>query len=298
MVPISACIPTKDRPEELKKCIKSLLAQTTLPSEIIIIDDGQLDVAPFREIIEPRTNFKYFRKDKPSLSASRNLAKEIALNDLILFLDDDVVLTPDFIQNIYKIFEEDINGEIGAVGGIELNVKKKNPFVVFYKRLFFLDCGKPGVIMPWGFQTAASYGIDTITQVMWLTGAMSCFRRELLKKFPFEEFHGGRNALEDIEFGWKVWNKYRGQKYKFIVTPHAKAYHYRSPVSRDKMYIRGFKQAYNRCWIFNRHGSKSLQNIVFFCWAMTGHILAMIITGRIEMAIGSVKGIVSFLTGE
>ncbi|HIK38822.1 MAG: glycosyltransferase family 2 protein [Geminocystis sp.] len=297
MVPISVCIPTKDRPEELKKCIDSVLAQTTLPREIVIIDDGQLDVAPLREVIELKTGFKYFKKDKPSLSASRNLAKEIARSELILFLDDDVVLEPDYIQNIYKVFEEDVNREIGAVGGIEINSKRESPLAMFYKRLFFLHCGKPGVIMPWGFQTGA-HGIDTITQVMWLTGAISCFRKELLIQFPFEEFHGGRNALEDIEFAWRVWNKYKGQKYKFLVNPHARAYHYHSPVSREKSYVTGYKQAYNRLWIFNKHGEKTFQNITLFCWAMTGQILKMAATGRIEMAIGSVRGIISFLTGK
>lgn len=46
-LPISICIPTKDRPEELKRCIKSILEQTVLPSEIVIIDDGNLDADVF-----------------------------------------------------------------------------------------------------------------------------------------------------------------------------------------------------------------------------------------------------------
>jgi len=37
---ISVVVPTKDRPENLKRAISSLFIQTILPDEIIIINDG------------------------------------------------------------------------------------------------------------------------------------------------------------------------------------------------------------------------------------------------------------------
>jgi glycosyltransferase involved in cell wall biosynthesis len=289
-LPISVCIPTKDRPGELKRCIKSILEQTVLPAEIIIIDDGNLDQTVYIQIIEPFTGFKYFKKGKPSLSASKNITKTLASEDLILILDDDTLLDKEYIQNIYEVFKKDINKEIGIVGGIVINRKKKNWFEKLYRRLFFLDNGKPGLLLPWGFQTGFN-GIYEDTLVEWISGGISCFRREVLEEFSFEEFHGGRNVFEDVEFGWKV---LKSKNYKIIITPSARLYHFHSPHNRETMLITGFKEGYNRCWIFNKHCEKSFKNLIFFWWATIGFTLGMIGTRRINMAKGYIKGSVSF----
>jgi GT2 family glycosyltransferase len=285
--PISVCIPTMNRPEELKRCIKSILEQSALPDEIIIIDDANLDQTIYRQIIEPFTGFKYFKKDKPSLSASKNLAKGLASNDLILILDDDTVLEKDYIQNIYKIFTNDTKKDIGIVGGIAINRKNRTSFEKIYKRIFLLDNGKPGRLLPWGFQT----GFDNIaedTHVQWVSGSNSFFRKEVLEDFSFEEFHGGRNVFEDIEYGYRV-----SKRYKLVVTPKARLYHFHSFV-RESLFISGFKEAYNRCCIFNKHCEKNFINIILFWWAMIGFILGMIGIGRFKMALGNLKGIISF----
>jgi GT2 family glycosyltransferase len=98
--------------------------------------------------------------------------------------------------------------------------------------------------------------------------------------------------LEDVEFGWKV---LKSKKYKIIVTPFAKLYHYHPSTNKEEMFNTGFKQAYNRCWIFKNHCDKNLKNRIFFCWAMIGHILGMAGTGKFSWAAGNFKGIISFL---
>jgi glycosyltransferase involved in cell wall biosynthesis len=285
--PISVCIPTKDRPEELKRCLESILNQNFLPTEIIIIDDGNLDSLFFKKIIEPHIVFKYFKKDKPNLSASKNLAKNLASNDLILIVDDDTVLERDYLQNIFNILNNDIKKEIGIIGGSIINSKKRSLFKKIYMRVFLLDNGKPGRLLPWGFQTGFN-GIYEDTLVEWISGGISCFRREVLEEFSFEEFHGGRNVFEDIEYGYKV-----SKRYKLIVTPKARLYHFHSP-NREGMFITGFKETYNRCWIFNKHCEKNFINIILFWWAMIGFILGMTGMGRFKMALGNLKGIISF----
>jgi GT2 family glycosyltransferase len=290
-LPISVCIPTKDRPEELKRCIESVLEQTVLPAEIIIIDDGNLDQLVYKQIIEPHARFIYFKKDKPSTAASRNLAKSLTSNNLILMLDDDTALDKEFIKNISKIFNKDINKEIGIVGGIIVNRKRKSWFDMLYRRLFLLDNGNPGRLLPWGFQTGFNGLVQDII-VDWVSTCAACFRRDVLEEFFFEELEGGRNALEDVEFSWKV---FKSKKYKMIVTPAARLYHYHSSTHREAMFNTGFKQAFKRCWIFKKYCDRTLKNTMLFGWAMTGHILGMIGTGRLKTALGNIGGIISFL---
>jgi GT2 family glycosyltransferase len=287
-LPISVCIPTKDRPEELKRCIRSILHQSSLPAEIVVIDDGNLDPTLSRKMVEPYAHFQYFKKDKPSLSSSKNLTKALATTDLILILDDDTVLDTRYIESIFEIFRKDENKEVGVAGGIVINAKRKTRLEILFKKVFLLDNGKPGCLLPWGFHTGF-HGIDRDTQVQWVSGGNSCFRREVMEEFSFEEFRGGRNALEDVEFGWKV-----SKKYKMILTPKARLCHYHSPTSRESMFDTGVKQAYNRCWIFVKHGDMSYKNLIFFCWAMIGHILGLLATGRSKMALGNITGLLSF----
>lgn len=289
-LPISFCIPTKDRPEDLKKCLKSIFAQTALPHEIVIIDDGNLNQAAFREIIEPATNFKYFKKDKPSLSASKNLIKNLASNDLIFICDDDIVLDTDFIQNIFEIFERDTKKEVGIVGGVMVNRKNKNLIERIFRRIFLLDNGKPGRLLPWGFQTGYYHTITKDEKVDWVSGGAACFRKEVLKEFNFEEFLGGRNALEDVEFGYKTMNKYTS-----IVTPKSKFHHFHSLSGREAKFTIGFKEAYNRCWIFKKHVKKNVRNILFFCWAMIGQLFGVLFTRGLRFFAGNVMGIIAFI---
>ena len=44
----SLIIPTKDRPDELRKCLQYVLAQKIKPEKFIIVDDGKLDPEEIR----------------------------------------------------------------------------------------------------------------------------------------------------------------------------------------------------------------------------------------------------------
>lgn len=287
--PVSVCIPTKDRPEDLKRCIEALLKQTVLPAEIVVIDDGNLPVETYRKLVEPVTQFKYYKKDFPSSAASKNMAKKLAAHELILILDDDTVAEKDYLQKILEVFEKDTEHRIGLVGGLTVNRKRSSLGEKLYKRFFLLDNGKPGRIQPWAFQT----GFDEVEreeEVQWLSTAVSCFRREVLEEFSFYVHHQGRVALEDVDFGWKV-----SRKYKIVLTPAARIYHFHSPGGRESQFETGFKQGYNRCLIFKKMGTAGLKNTLCFVWAMTGFVLGMMGSERIYQAFGNLTGVWAFL---
>jgi GT2 family glycosyltransferase len=285
---MSVCIPTKDRPFDLERCVGSLLSQTRVPAEIVIIDDGNADAEHFRRLISPRTKYVYFKKDMPSLSASKNIAKKLVSHELVLIIDDDTVLETDYVEQLLRVYERDKDRSVGAVGGIIVNDMGKSRFDLLLRRLFLLDDGRPGRILPWGFQTGY-HNVSAETDVQWLGNA--CFRKELLDRYSYEEFEGGRNALEDVEFGIRASSTAR-----FIITPNARMYHYHSPAGREAMRRIGYKAAYNYCWIFRKHCRKTVLNSLCFGWAMTGFFLGMLGKGRSRMAFGILSGVWSFVT--
>lgn len=87
---ISVVIPTHKRPKLLQRAIKSVLAQTLLPFEIIIVDDAG---SPESEEVLKGFNSKLLRyvhnADGQGASSSRNLGAKLSRGDFVAFLDDD-----------------------------------------------------------------------------------------------------------------------------------------------------------------------------------------------------------------
>jgi glycosyltransferase involved in cell wall biosynthesis len=109
----SVVIPTYNRTDDLKNCLNSILTQSVLPTEVIIIDDAELSESLMTEwqkiFADKQINFQYYRKDhsreRRGLSESKNVGLNKASEEIVFFLDDDVVLASDFFQNIMKVWE-------------------------------------------------------------------------------------------------------------------------------------------------------------------------------------------------
>jgi len=177
---ISLVIPTFNRLMKLFRLLKSLNRLKPKPYEIIIIDDNSTDQTP--ELLKrwrERTNgFKkkiIFKSQNKGPAHSRNVGIKRASHDLVAFLDDDVVVTPDWIE---KITNPLLNGNrnLVGVGGVVKALKKHiiSQYYVIHKileapkQLNYLPtvncCFKRGHLMDiGGFNTAISFagGEDT-----------------------------------------------------------------------------------------------------------------------------------------
>jgi len=101
---ISVVIPTHKRPVLLKRAIESVLNQTVLPSEILIIDDaGSKD----SEQIVNNFNQDFVRYihnvDGQGASSSRNLGAKLAMSEFVAFLDDDDEWLPTKLEKQSKL---------------------------------------------------------------------------------------------------------------------------------------------------------------------------------------------------
>jgi GT2 family glycosyltransferase len=85
---VSAIIPAYNRAAFLGETIGCLLAQTTPPHEIIVVDDGSTDetaavVATFGELV------RYMRIDNSGAPVARNVGAAMATGDWLWFCDSD-----------------------------------------------------------------------------------------------------------------------------------------------------------------------------------------------------------------
>ncbi|MGL4606010.1 MAG: glycosyltransferase family 2 protein [Eubacteriaceae bacterium] len=119
---ISIIIPTKDRVEELKKCIVSIISKSTFSNyEIIIVDNASEEEETklfFKECNEKYPEFvKVVRDDRPfNFSQLNNFAAtKHAKGTYFVFLNNDTeIISKDWLERMLGYAQQE---KIGAVGG-------------------------------------------------------------------------------------------------------------------------------------------------------------------------------------
>jgi glycosyltransferase involved in cell wall biosynthesis len=101
----SIVIPTYNRLPILQQCLRALEVQTCDPQvvagyETIVVDDGSADgtIDWLRANSAQLPHVKIFEQAHKGASAARNLGVEQAQGDIIIFIDSDIVVLPDFLQ--------------------------------------------------------------------------------------------------------------------------------------------------------------------------------------------------------
>jgi len=103
---VSVIIPTKDRPEMLAQAIQSVLNQTFTELEIIVVNDGGVDVQSVISRLNTRGNIVYKKHDRAlDRSAARNTGIRAARGKYIAYLDDDDNYYPNHIETLVKFLE-------------------------------------------------------------------------------------------------------------------------------------------------------------------------------------------------
>ena len=98
---VSVVIPTFNRGHTLNRAIDSVLGQTLLPSEIIVIDDGSTDGT--EELISTEySSVSYIRSENRGVSAARNLGMKAAKSDWFAFLDSDDQWLPHKLEKQFE----------------------------------------------------------------------------------------------------------------------------------------------------------------------------------------------------
>lgn len=120
---LTVAICTKDRPEALTQCLKTLLIQQTGTSvassrfEVLVVDNAPSDERT-KELVASLPTVRYIREPKPGLDFARNRALREASNDLLAFLDDDVTVDGGWLDGLMEAWVE--NPDAVAFTGLVL----------------------------------------------------------------------------------------------------------------------------------------------------------------------------------
>jgi glycosyltransferase involved in cell wall biosynthesis len=113
-VELSVALCTRDRPEQLRRALASLAAQTVPPREVLVVDNAPGDGRTRRLVESAFPAFRYVAEPVPGLDFARNRALRTADGDVLAFLDDDAVADPGWAAALLAPFRDP---RVGAVTG-------------------------------------------------------------------------------------------------------------------------------------------------------------------------------------
>lgn len=102
---VSVVVCTKDRPEDLLRCLKSLSKQTYPRIEIIVVDNASTR-DDTRKIAESQ-RVRYEREDRKGLDFARNRGIRESSGSFIAFADDDVMVSPQWVDELVRGFSDE-----------------------------------------------------------------------------------------------------------------------------------------------------------------------------------------------
>lgn len=112
---VSVIIPTRNRPKYLRASVASVCAQTLLPAEILVVDDGTGAEEALRLLLEvARLPIRLLPGPGAGPAAARNVGLEAACGDLIALLDDDDLWHPEKLA--WQVAWMERRPDLGALG--------------------------------------------------------------------------------------------------------------------------------------------------------------------------------------
>lgn len=119
---VSVIIPVYNCENYIKRCIDSIINQSYLNLEIIIINDGSTDNSDkiLNEYKKKDSRIVYLNHDNHGPSFTRNVGIKKMKGDYFLFVDSDDELDLNYIKTMVKIIEKN-NSDIVIGGSIDID---------------------------------------------------------------------------------------------------------------------------------------------------------------------------------
>lgn len=206
-----------------------MLAQVRPPDELLILDQSGTDdsVDRVRAIFpsDAPTRLRHIHDTSiTGLVDAKRVGSTLATGDIVCFLEDDVVLEPEYFAAIVDGFAR-VPDMVGC-SGIMTNPPKSSPLYVRLHRLFFRGIfDDPRV----SITAAALARSHDLVRCDILSGGLSCWKRDVFTHVQFDAANGFF-MLEDMEFATRVVRRLGSHLY---INPKARLAHYGSPVNRD-----------------------------------------------------------------
>ena len=268
---VSIVIPTYRRPEDLPQCLASILSQSVLPLEVIVADNdteksAQATVRHYEaRFSAQQIALRYEASQKNSMPFARNLGVRLSRGDIVLFLDDDVVLEGDYLNEILKVYEAN-PAALGVQGYIPRVMKPRLWCRVFFLYHVELDACR---VLP-SVQVIYPLNLGVIIPCEFLVGCNASYRRSILAEFPGDENLIKYSYGEDLDQSYRI---YKSHPDALWMTPFARCIHMDSPAGRAVGRERACMMEVYGQYLFYKLFPHTPRNLAIYWWSVFGRIL-------------------------
>ena len=199
---VSVVICTRDRTDQLARCLDSMQHLLDPPDQLIVVDNAPR-TSSTRQLVSQTASIRYVLEPRPGLSVARNTGILYATGNIIAFTDDDVTVDPGWITRLRQSFRDPrvmvVTGQVLA-GSLETESQ-----LIFEVELGYFRRGFSAKTFDQAFFRATRRrGVP-----VWLIGAGAnmAFRREIFQLVGcFDERLGvgASGCSEDSELWYRI----------------------------------------------------------------------------------------------
>ena len=251
-IKIDLLVTTYKRLEDLNLLIRNLEDQVYTNFQLQVFDGTPDDTV--KTLIENyknsdrKLNYKIiYHYTGCGMTKQRNIAVDKTRGDISIFLDDDVILEDNYLEEVAKVFDYDKSGSIAGLNGYDTKCSGKIGMRQKILRFFglFPKMGNARYL-DWGHGTPHYEGdyFQGVRECDLLIGFNMAFRTKILKQFRFDKFfeqYPTYVLYDDTDICLRI----KKAGYKIVQAGNARLQHNISPFGRPPAEHYGFQTTFN-----------------------------------------------------
>lgn len=256
-IPITVIIPTMNRPKSLDRTLKCLMNGIDTPNQIIVVDQSQDP-----SVRDVNKSILFAHEDAcsvlcheyqhvPSSTEARNVGMARAVNEIMVFADDDIDVNPDTTGNVYKLMQ---NPDIAMIAGIDEFTETPASSAGYLLGTKSFRKRKIGHV------TNSMLGrypdnIKDRTETQWAMGYFFVVRKSLTAKWGcrWDENLTSYAYAEDLDFSFGYYKHAKADGLKCILDPSVKVKHLASKEYRIPSAKSTYMYVINREYLRHKH---------------------------------------------
>lgn len=180
---VSVIIPVHNGRHTFPRCLASVVEAVHAPHEVIVVGDG---VGSEYDDLLAQYGFRYLKLNGCQGAArARNVGAQVATGDILFFLDSDVTVPGDVLQQVLTVFQEE--PDVDALIGSYDDVPSETNFLSQYKNLFHYYVHQ-----------------NSSEEASTFWGACGAIRRKVFWQSGGFDADYQRATIEDIELGYRL----------------------------------------------------------------------------------------------
>jgi GT2 family glycosyltransferase len=281
---MSVVIATLARPDVLATAIRSVRSADPPPTELIVVDGDakrsaesvaarMADDAPFA--------IRYVAA-KRGLTRQRNVALEVAIGDVVVFLDDDAEVEPSALGRLVSAYLDP--GVVGATGRVEEPSSNRVGDQRSPLRGLLPGGGAEGTFTRFGYPRRLVH-LDVARDVEFMPGCFMSARRSVAAVVRFDEQLPGYGLAEDEDFSYRL---ARLGRIRYV--PEAVAHHAGSGFGTRDSRTFGRQVVRNRAYLFRKNFPQTPMARVQFLMLLWILVLHRLLNRDLRGVLGIVEG--------